>query len=61
MHRRTVQKVLNDSDNPNGMVTHLGPNILECEVKWALESITRRKKKKKLVEVMELNLRYFKS
>ena len=61
MHRRTVQKVLNDSDNPNGMVTHLGPNILECEVKWALESITRRKKKKKLVEVMEFNLRYFKS
>ena len=46
MHRRTVQKVLNDSDNPSGMVTHLGPNILECEVKSALKSITTKKKKK---------------
>ena len=43
MHRRTVQKVLNDSDNPNGMVTHLGPNILECEVKWPLGSIATNK------------------
>ena len=46
MHRRTVQKVLIDPDNPSGMFTHLWPNILECEVKWALESITTEKKKK---------------
>ena len=29
-----------DSDNQDGVVTHLEPDILECEVKWALESIT---------------------
>ena len=34
---------LHDSDNHNGMITHLGPDILECEVKWALESITANK------------------
>ena len=33
-------KDLHDQDNHNGMITHLEPNILECEVKWALESIT---------------------
>ena len=31
---------LNDPDNHDGVVTHLEPDILECEVKWALESIT---------------------
>ena len=31
---------LNDPDNHNGVVTHLEPDILECEVKWALGSIT---------------------
>ena len=30
-------------DNPNGVITHLEPDILECEVKWALESITMNK------------------
>ena len=30
-------------DNHNGVITHLEPNILECEVKWALESITMNK------------------
>ena len=30
---------LNDSDNHGGVITHLEPDILECEVKWALESI----------------------
>ena len=45
------------SDNHNGVITHLEPDILECEVKWALESITRTK----LVEVMEFQLSYFKS
>ena len=41
--RRTVQKGLNDPDNHDGVVTHLEPDILECEVKWALESITMNK------------------
>ena len=34
---------LHNPDNHNGMITHLEPDILECEVKWALESITRNK------------------
>ena len=34
---------LRDPDNHNGMITHLGPDILECEVKWTLESITTNK------------------
>ena len=34
---------LNDPDNHNGVITHLEPDILECEVKWALESITTNK------------------
>ena len=32
-----------DPDNHDGVITHLGPDILECEVKWALESITMKK------------------
>ena len=32
-----------DPDNHNGVITHLKPDILECEVKWALESITTNK------------------
>ena len=35
-----TKKGLNDPDNHNGVVTHLQPDILECEVKWALGSIT---------------------
>ena len=31
----------NDPDKQDGVITHLEPDILECEVKWALESITR--------------------
>ena len=34
---------LNDSDNHDGVITHLEPDILECEVKWALGSITMSK------------------
>jgi len=34
------KKYLHDQDNHNGVITHLEPDILECEVKWALESIT---------------------
>ena len=37
------KKGLNDPDNHNGVVIHLEPDILECEVKWALESITTNK------------------
>ena len=37
------KKGLNDLDNHNGAVTHLEPDILECEVKWTLGSITRNK------------------
>ena len=37
------KKDLNDSDNHNGVITHLEPDILECEVKWAIGSITTNK------------------
>ena len=37
------KKHLNDLDNHKDMVTHLEPDILECEVKWALGSITTNK------------------
>ena len=37
------KKDLHDQDNHNGVITHLEPDILECEVKWALESITTNK------------------
>ena len=42
------KKDFQDQDNHDGVITHLEPDILECEVKWALESITT-----KLVEVIE--------
>ena len=51
------KKGLNDPDNHDGVVTHLEPGILGCEVKWALGSISTTK----LVEVMEFQLSYFKS
>ena len=37
------KKDLHDQDNHDGVITHLEPDILECEVKWALESITTNK------------------
>ena len=37
------KKDLHDPDNHDGVITHLEPDILECEVKWALESITTSK------------------
>ena len=37
------KKDLQDPDNHNGVITHLEPDILECEVKWALGSITMNK------------------
>ena len=48
---------LHDPENHSGVISHLEPDILECEVKWSLESITT----KKLVDVMEFQLSYFKS
>ena len=50
------KKYFNDLDNHDGVITHLKPDILESEVKWAFGSITT-----KLVEVMEFQLSYFKS
>ena len=50
------KKDLHDPDNHNDVITNLEPDILECEVKWALESKTT-----KLVEVMEFQLSYCKS
>ena len=47
------KKDLHDPDNHNGVITHLEPDILECEIKWALGSITTKKADGKLVEVME--------
>ena len=37
------KKDLHDADNHDGVITHLEPDIMECEVKWALESITMNK------------------
>ena len=49
------KKNLHDPDNHDGVINHLEPDILECEVKWALGSIITM-----LVEVMEFQLSYFK-
>ena len=43
IHRRTVQKNLHDQDNYDDQITQLEPDLLECEVKWALGSITTNK------------------
>ena len=37
------KKDLHEPDNHNGVITHLEPDIVECEVKWALKSITENK------------------
>ena len=50
------KKDLHNPDNHDGMITHLEPDILECDVKWALGSIITNK-----VEVMEFQLSDFKS
>ena len=50
------KKDLQDPDNHKGVITHLEPDILECEVKWALGPL-----RTKLVGVMEFQLSYFKS
>ena len=51
------KKILHDPEDHDGVITHLEPGILECEVKWALGSTITNK----LVEVMEFQLSYFKS
>ena len=43
IHRRTIQKRANSPDNHDAVITHLEPDILECEVKWVLGSITTNK------------------
>ena len=53
--KELYKKDLHDSDNHDGMITHLEPDILECKVKWASGIITT-----KLVEVMEFQLSYLK-
>ena len=51
------KKDLHDPDNHDGVITHLEPDILECEVKWVLGSITKNKPSGQ----MEFQLSYFKS
>ena len=51
------KKDLHNPDNHNGVITHLEPDILECEIKWALKASLQTK----LVEVVEFQLSYFKS
>ena len=51
-----TKKDLHKPDNHDDVITHLEPDILECEVKWALGSITT-----KLVEVIKFQLSCFKS
>ena len=41
--KNCTKKDLNDPDNHDGLITNLEPDILECEVKWALESNTMNK------------------
>ena len=53
MYKRDI----NDPDNHDGVITHLEPDILKCEVKWALGSITMNKASGR----MEFQLSYFKS
>ena len=43
IHRKLYKKDLNDPDNHDAVITHLKPNILESQVKWALGSITANK------------------
>ena len=53
------KKDLHDPDNHDGMITHLEPDILECEVKWALESITTNKASGSDGNPVEISLRIF--
>ena len=57
IHKELYKKVPHDPDNHDGVITHEEPDILECEVKWALESIIMNKAS----GGMEFQLSYFKS
>ena len=57
IHRRIVQKDLHDPNNSAGVITYIEPDILECEVKWPLGSITMNKANGGngiLVEILEI-------
>ena len=54
---KLCKKDLHDPVNYHGVITHLQPDILECEVKWPQEASLQTK----LVEVIEFQLSYFKS
>ena len=63
IYRITVQKkALNDSDNHDGMITHLESDILECDIRWALGSITTNKARgsdripAELIQILEDNV-----
>ena len=57
IHRRTVQESLNDLYNHNDVVTHLEPDMVECEFKWALGSITMNKTSGfELVQILKVML-----
>ena len=43
IHRKLLTKSPNDPDNHDGVISHLEPDVLECEVKWALGTITMNK------------------
>ena len=51
------KKYLHNPDNHDGVITHLEPDVLKCEVKWDSENITTNK----AMEVMEFQWSYFKS
>ena len=55
------KKDLHDQDNHDGMIIHLEPDILECEIKWVKSSGPKAPPWTKLVEVMEFQLNCFKS
>ena len=54
---KQYKRDLHDPDNHNGVITHLEPDILKCEVKWALGISLQTK----LVEMIEFQLSYFKT
>ena len=55
------KKDLHDQDNHDGVITYLEPDFLQCEVKWALGSITTNKASGIQIKLMEFQLSYFKS
>ena len=57
IHEEPYKKDLHDPENHDGVITHLEPDILECEVKWALGSITTNKASRSdgiLVELFQI-------